>query len=78
MSKNLDKGADVECGEKVPIMGHRCYRCKHEWRPNNLQAKPRVCPSCKSPYWDKPRKNGKTSASSAKKQTKNPKPNTSK
>ena len=41
--------------EKVPLMGYRCERCKHEWLPRNKEA-PRVCPKCKSPYWDKPRK----------------------
>ena len=35
-------------------MGYRCERCGHEWLPRNDQA-PKVCPKCKSPYWDKPR-----------------------
>ena len=41
---------------KVPItvMGYRCERCGHEWVPRN-SAEPRVCPKCKSPYWDKPK-----------------------
>lgn len=31
----------------------RCYRCGYKW-----QAKEgtRICPMCKSPYWDRPRK----------------------
>ena len=45
-------------GANVLIMGHRCHRCKHEWKPNNMEKIPRVCPKCKSPYWDKPRTNG--------------------
>jgi len=31
-----------------------CERCGHEWYPRS-EKKPTVCPSCKSPYWDKPR-----------------------
>ncbi len=31
-----------------------CERCGHEWYPRGAE-KPRVCPSCKSPYWDRPR-----------------------
>jgi len=33
---------------------YTCTRCDHEWRPRNDQP-PKHCPSCKSPYWDKPR-----------------------
>jgi len=32
-----------------------CKRCKHEWcskKPKNVK----VCPKCKSPYWDTERK----------------------
>jgi hypothetical protein len=36
----------------VPLMGCRC-RCGHEWLPRN-DEKPRVCPKCKSPNWDRP------------------------
>lgn len=32
-----------------------CSRCSHEWYPRTA-VKPRVCPKCKSPYWDRPRK----------------------
>jgi hypothetical protein len=31
-------------------------RCGHEWRPRDLGRDPEVCPKCKSPYWNKPRK----------------------
>jgi len=37
----------------------RCTRCGHEWRPRDMDSPPRVCPSCKSPYWDRPRKQAK-------------------
>ncbi len=43
---------------KVPIsvMGYRCERCGHEWVPRDSDGEPRVCPKCKSPYWNRPRK----------------------
>lgn len=43
---------------KVPItvMGYRCERCCHEWVPIDPEREPRVCPKCKSPYWNRPRK----------------------
>ena len=37
-------------------MGYRCERCEHEWLPRlGFERDPRVCPKCKSPYWDRPR-----------------------
>jgi len=44
----------------VLIKGHRCYRCNYEWKPNNRGKLPKVCPKCKSPYWDKPKTNGES------------------
>ena len=35
-----------------------CERCGHEWFPR-IDAEPRVCPKCKSPYWDRPRQERK-------------------
>jgi len=35
-------------------MNLKCNRCNHSWysrTPNN----PKVCPKCKSPYWNKKR-----------------------
>tara|TARA_Y100000310_G_C20699949_1_gene828809 strand:- start:3029 stop:3643 length:615 start_codon:yes stop_codon:yes gene_type:complete len=32
-----------------------CKRCYHSWRRRRKQL-PKVCPRCKSPYWDKLRK----------------------
>ncbi|MEM0171614.1 MAG: hypothetical protein QXV57_03535 [Thermoproteota archaeon] len=29
----------------------KCKRCGHEWYPRKPE-KPRICPRCKSPYWD--------------------------
>lgn len=39
---------------KVSMEGWECYRCKHRWVPRDEET-PRVCPKCKSPYWDIPR-----------------------
>lgn len=32
-----------------------CLRCNHNWF-SRVKRYPRICPKCKSPYWDKPRK----------------------
>ena len=35
------------------VQGYQCSRCGHTWAPQNLPGeRPRVCPKCKSPYWD--------------------------
>lgn len=36
----------------------QCLRCNHKWYPNSNNP-PKVCPKCKNPYWDKPRKERK-------------------
>ena len=43
---------------RVPItmMGYRCERCGHEWLPRDDKREPKVCPKCKSPYWNSPKK----------------------
>jgi hypothetical protein len=32
------------------IFRYQCLRCKHVWA--SKQERPRVCPKCKTPYWD--------------------------
>ena len=48
---------------KITIEGYKCERCGHEWIPRvKIEEEPTICPSCKSPYWNKLRinkKNGK-------------------
>jgi len=39
----------------VQLLGCRC-RCGHEWLPRQTEEKPRVCPKCKSPNWDRPKR----------------------
>jgi predicted Zn-ribbon and HTH transcriptional regulator len=43
---------------KVPItfMGYRCERCGHEWLSRDDSKEPKVCPKCKTPYWNTPKK----------------------
>ena len=42
------------------VWAFRCERCEHEWIPRKPWSEgkplPTVCPKCKSPYWNKPRK----------------------
>lgn len=41
---------------KVKLDGYRCDRCEHEWLPRDKTQDPKVCPKCKSPYWNTPRR----------------------
>jgi len=48
----------------VKLEGYRC-RCGHEWMARNKGERPRVCPRCKTPNWDKPyqwRRTGKAAS----------------
>jgi predicted Zn-ribbon and HTH transcriptional regulator len=40
---------------RVTLQGFLCERCGHKWVPRE-EGDPRVCPKCKSPYWNSPRK----------------------
>jgi len=50
---------------KMQVWAYKCTRCDHEWVPRGVGALdpkkpprdlPKVCPSCKSPYWNTPRR----------------------
>jgi predicted RNA-binding Zn-ribbon protein involved in translation (DUF1610 family) len=46
------------------VKGYECLRCGHRWIPRTKKTKtklpPKICPKCKSPYWDtKPRRRRK-------------------
>jgi len=38
---------------KVKIYKIECKRCGHRWIPRKTDI--RMCPKCKSPYWDRDR-----------------------
>jgi hypothetical protein len=40
--------------ESPMLSQHSCFRCGRAWWPRCLR-KPKRCPRCKSPYWDRPR-----------------------
>ncbi len=40
----------------LKVKGFKCERCNHMWAPRNKEEKPIICPKCKSPYWNRPRK----------------------
>lgn len=40
---------------RAPVIRYHCIRCDHEWNPMR-SAPPRICPTCKSPYWNRPRR----------------------
>jgi predicted Zn-ribbon and HTH transcriptional regulator len=41
---------------KETVTLYICERCGHKWIPKQLDVEPRVCPKCKSPYWNRPKK----------------------
>lgn len=45
--------------EKRTVWFYTCTRCGYEWQ-GRTEADPMVCAKCKSPYWDKPRRDGTT------------------
>jgi DNA-directed RNA polymerase subunit RPC12/RpoP len=49
---------------KIKLDGYRCERCGHIWLPriygeSEGQGDPVICPKCKSPYWNKTKKDDK-------------------
>ncbi|MEM0134973.1 MAG: hypothetical protein QXU18_07075 [Thermoplasmatales archaeon] len=40
---------------KREIEIYKCERCGHEWIKRG-DKEPKVCPKCKSPYWNTPRR----------------------
>jgi len=41
---------------KVKVTHLECKRCGHTWVPRKAEVL--LCPKCKSPYWNRPRKFG--------------------
>lgn len=42
---------------EVKMVKLRCQKCEHEWIPRKSDV--RLCPNCKTAYWDVPRDNPK-------------------
>ena len=40
---------------RIQISAFQCERCGHIWAPRNTHDEPKVCPKCKSPYWNTPK-----------------------
>jgi len=62
-SKKIPVRREIGAMVKCPKCGHewelnfKCLRCGHRWTPRKPNNAPKVCPKCKSPYWDRPRQN---------------------
>lgn len=41
---------------QVVISELECLRCDHKWYPRK-PGLPATCPNCRSPYWNRPRRN---------------------
>jgi len=59
-AKPVEKPVEEKAIGFVTLTGCRC-RCGHEWLPhgNNEPGgfeRPRVCPKCKTPNWDRPKR----------------------
>jgi len=49
-----EMGEAVDTAPTVPMLPHlNCLRCGHGWTPRKRRV--RICPACKSAYFDKPR-----------------------
>lgn len=46
----------------IKVPGWECLRCGHKWIARGQEV-PRICPKCKSAYWDTPRKRPRKQAS---------------
>jgi len=44
--------------KRITVWGYQCERCGHEWIPRG-KMEPKICPKCKSPYWDRERRRQK-------------------
>lgn len=48
--------AEAELNRIVAMSELVCHRCGHRWYPLPNRDATKVCPKCKSPYWDRPRR----------------------
>lgn len=40
----------------VKELERKCERCNHKWLIRDLRREPVRCPSCGTPYWNRPKK----------------------
>jgi len=72
MVRDLKDTSATENMAKCPHCGtvfdvsFTCGRCGHKWTPRE-NGEPKVCPLCKSPYWNKERVRGVKKDKKAKK-----------
>ncbi len=45
--------------DKPMLNLYRCNRCGHPWASEQDVEKIKVCPKCKNPYWNSPRRGEK-------------------
>lgn len=48
-------GVNMEEQKLVSVKQVQCLRCGRIWLPHKVGERPRVCPGCRSIYWDRPR-----------------------
>jgi hypothetical protein len=41
---------------EIMLTGLKCERCGYEWKPRKKKEEIRICPKCKSPYWNRARR----------------------
>lgn len=60
-----------KCGFEFKPPKLKCLRCDHTWYQRSPNGPPKVCPNpkCKSPYWDRPRREPLKSSSGIKGET---------
>lgn len=49
------RGQAPHSDHRIKVTGFQCERCRHRWIPRKKTSTPKVCPKCKSPYWDRPK-----------------------
>ena len=60
----------IDLGKKITVEQLTCLRCSHKWWPRieeNKVVNPKTCPTCRSPYWNKPVERKATSQAKKKK-----------
>lgn len=55
-----NQGKSIMSRVLIAVMGYSCDRCAHQWVPRRNGRDPVVCPRCKSPYWNRPKRSETT------------------